>query len=80
MHTGSSIESNVTHVKGVKSAYRVPQYRAMLLMLEVSKVHRGLSVHSNVTCVKGVESSLICTIRAVMLCMSKVSKAAQHTL
>ena len=57
-----------------------PQYRAMLLMLEVSKVHRELSVQSNVTHVKGVESSSICTIRAVMLCMSKVLKVAQHTL
>ena len=39
MHTGPSIQTNGTHVKGVESAYRVPQYRVMLLMLEVSKVH-----------------------------------------
>ena len=26
------IQSNVTHVRGVESAYRVPQYRVMLLM------------------------------------------------
>ena len=37
MHTGPSIQTNVTHVKGVKSAYRVPQYRVMLLMSKVSK-------------------------------------------
>ena len=80
MHTGSSKQSNVTHVKGVKSAYRVPQYRAMLLMSEVSKVHTGLSIQSNVTHVKGVKSSSVYTIRAVMLCMSKVSKVAQYTL
>ena len=39
VHTGPSIQSKVTHVEGVKSAYRVPQYIAMLLMSEVSKVH-----------------------------------------
>ena len=39
VHTGPSIQSNVTHIEGVKSAYRVPQYRAILLMSEVSKVH-----------------------------------------
>ena len=38
VHTGPSIQSNVTHVKGVESAYRVPQYRLMLLMSKVSKV------------------------------------------
>ena len=80
MHTGPSIQNNVTHVKGVESAYRVPQYRAMLLMLEVSKVHKELSVQSNVTHFKGVKSSSICTIRTVMLCMSKVSKEAQNGL
>ena len=69
VHTGPSIQSNVTHFKGVESAYRVPRYRAMLLMLEVSKMHRELSIQSNVTHVKGVESSSICTIRIVMLCM-----------
>ena len=57
VHTGPSIQSNVTHVKGVKSTYRVPQYRVMLLMWEVSKVHRGLPVQSNVTHVKGVKIS-----------------------
>ena len=67
VHTGLSIQSNVTHVKGVKSAYRVPQYRAMLLMSEVSKVHWELSIQCNVTHVKGVESTSICTIRTVML-------------
>ena len=80
VHTGPSIMSNVTHVEGVESAYRVPQYRAMLLMLGVSKVHGELSIQSDVTHVKGVKSSSICTIRAVMLCMSKVSKVAQYTL
>ena len=55
VHIGPSIQGNVTHVKGVKSAYRVPQYRVILLMSEVSKVHRGLSIQSNVTHVKGVE-------------------------
>ena len=57
VHTGPSIQSNVTHVKGVESAYIVPQYRAMLLMLEVSKVYRDLSIQSTVTDVKGLESS-----------------------
>ena len=80
VHTGPSIQNNVTHVKGVKSAYRVPQCRAMSLMLEVLKVHRGPSVQSNVTHVKGVKSSSICTIWAVILCMSKVSNVAQYTL
>ena len=80
MHTEPSIQSNVTHVEGVKSAYRVPQYRAMLLMSEVSKVHRKLSIQSNVTHVEGVENRSICTIRAVMLCMLTVSKVAQYTL
>ena len=42
VHTGPSIQSNVTHVEGVKRAYRVPQYRAMFLMSEVSKVYREL--------------------------------------
>ena len=77
---GPSIQSNLTHVEGVKSAYRVPQYRAMLLMSEVFKVHKGLSIQSNVTHVKGVESSSICAIRAVMLFLSKVSKVSQYTL
>ena len=80
VYTGPSIQNNVTHVKGVESAYRVPQYRAMLLILEVSKVHKELSVQSNVTHFKGVESSSICTIRTVMLCMSKVSKEVQNGL
>ena len=57
-----------------------PQYRVMLLMLKMSKVHRDLSIQSNVTYVKDVESGSICTIRAIMLCMSKVSKVAQYTL
>ena len=74
------MQSNVTHIKGVKRAYRAPQYRAMLLMSEVSKVHIGLSIQSNVTHVKGVKSSSIYTIRAVMLCMSKVSKEVQNGL
>ena len=38
VHTGPSIQSNVTHVKGVKSVYRVPQYRVMLLISKVLKV------------------------------------------
>ena len=38
VHIGPSIQSNVTHVEGVKSVYRVPLYRAMLLMSKVSKV------------------------------------------
>ena len=46
MHTGPSIQSDVTHVEGVKSAYRDPQYRAMLLMSEVSKVDSGFSIQS----------------------------------
>ena len=62
-------DQKAMYVRGVKSAYRVPQYRAMLLMLEVLKVHRGPSVQSNVTHVKGVKSSSICTIWAVKLCM-----------
>ena len=44
MHTGPSIQSNVTHVEGVKmhtGPLNTKQYRAMLLMLEVSKVHTG---------------------------------------
>ena len=75
VHTGPSIQSNVTHVKGVKSAYMAlnteqcyscqrcqkcihgPQYRAMLLMSEVSKVHTWPSIQSNVTHVRGVESA-----------------------
>ena len=80
VHTGPSIQSNFTHVEGVESAYRVPQYRAILLMSEVLKVHRELSIQSNVTHVKGVKSSSICTTRAVMLCMSKVSKEVQNGL
>ena len=80
VHTGPSIQSNLTHVKGVKSTYRVPQYRAMLFMSEVSKAHRELSIQSNVTHVKGVKSSSIYPIRAVMLCMSKVSKEVQNGL
>ena len=48
-------ESNAMYVKTVKSAYRVPQYSAMLLMSEVSKVRTGLSIQSNVTHVKGVK-------------------------
>ena len=80
MHTGPSIQSNVTHVKGVKSAYRVPQYIAMLLMSEVLKVHKGLSIQSNVTHVKIVKSSSMCTIRAVMQNMSKVLKEVQNGL
>ena len=78
VHTGLSIQSNVTHVKGVESAYRVPQYRAMLPMSEVLKVHRELSIQSNVTHVKGVKSSSIWTIRAAMLCMLKVLKEVQN--
>ena len=78
--TQHCIQSNVTHVGGVEIAYRAPQYKAMLLMSKVSKVHTGLSIQSNVTHVKGVESSSIYTIRAVMLCMSKVSKEAQNHL
>ena len=77
VHTGPSIQSNVTHVE---SAYRVPQDRAMLLMSEVSKVHTGLSIQSNITHVKGVKSSSIYTIRSVMLCMLKVSKEVQNGL
>ena len=42
MHTGLSIHSNVTHVESVESVYRTPQYRAMLLMLEMLNVHIGL--------------------------------------
>ena len=42
VYTGPSIQSNVIHVEGVKSAYRAPQYRAILLMSEVLKVHTGL--------------------------------------
>ena len=38
VYKGPSIQSNVTHVRGVKIAYRVPQYRVMLLMWKVSKV------------------------------------------
>ena len=68
------------YVRGVDSAYRAPQYRVMLLMSKVSKVHRKLSIQSNVTHVKGVESSSIYTIRAVMLCMSKVLKEVQNGL
>ena len=41
VYTGPSIQSNVTHVERVESAYRAPQYRTMLLMLKVSKVHTG---------------------------------------
>ena len=32
------------YVKGVKSAYRAPQYRAMVLMSEVLKVHTSLLI------------------------------------
>ena len=32
------LQSNLTHVRGVETAYRAPQLRAMLLLLEVSKV------------------------------------------
>ena len=49
-------------VRGDESAYRVPQYREMLLMLEVLKVHGYLSIQSIATHVKGVKSSSICTI------------------
>ena len=38
VHTGLSIQSNVIHVEGVESAYRAPQYKAMLLMSKVLKV------------------------------------------
>ena len=57
VHTGPSIQSNVTHAKGVKSTYKVPQHRTMLFMSEVSKVHTGPSIQSNVTHVEGVVST-----------------------
>ena len=38
VRTGPSIQSNVTHGCGVKSAYMAPQYRVILLMSKVSKV------------------------------------------
>ena len=41
VHKGLLIQSNVTHVKGVESAYRAPQYKAMLPISEVLKVHTG---------------------------------------
>ena len=56
VHTGLSIQSNITHVKCVENAYRAPQYRVMLLMSEVLKVHTGFSIQSNVTYVKGIKS------------------------
>ena len=77
MHKGPSIQSNVTHIEGVEIAYRAPQYRAMLLILEVSKVYIGRSIQSNV---EGAEHSSIYNIRAIMLCMLKVSKEAQNDL
>ena len=57
-----------------------PQYRAVLLMSEVSKMHKGLSIQSNVTHVKGVESAYRAPQYRAMLLMSRVSKVAQYTL
>ena len=53
-----------------------PQYRAMLLKSEVSKVHTGLSIQSNVTHFIDVKSSPLYTrsIRDVMLCVERRSK------
>ena len=36
-------DQKAMYVGAVKSAYRVPQYRAILLMSEVLKVHKELS-------------------------------------
>ena len=41
VHTGPSIQNKVTHVKGVESAYRVPQYRVMLLTSKTWKMYRA---------------------------------------
>ena len=43
------------YVEGVESVYRAYQYKVMLLMSEVSKVHTGLLIQSNVTHVEGVK-------------------------
>ena len=51
-------------------------YRAMLLMLEVSKVHTGPSIHSNVT---HVESGVHSCIQSNVI-MSEVLKETQNTL
>ena len=56
VHTGPSIQSNVTHVKGVESAYRAPKYRVMLLMSEVSKVL------GYIACVKYCEQRIKCYV------------------
>ena len=65
--TPHCIQSNVTHVRGIKTAYRVPQYRAMLLMSEVSKVHTGLSIQFNVAHIKGVKSSSISSYSSLLI-------------
>ena len=74
VHTGPSIQSNVTHVKGVKSSSICTIRAVMLCMLEVSKVHTGSSIQSNATHVEGVKSSSICTMRAVMLLFRRCQK------
>ena len=78
VHTGPSIQSNVTHVKGVKSVYRAPQYRAMLLKSEVSKVvfvavYRVMSLMSEVSKV----NSFIYYVRH---CMNIISKGMSKVL
>ena len=80
VHTGPSVQNNVTHVEGVESRSKCTIRAVMLCMLEVLKVHTGPSIQSNVTHVEGVESSSICTIRAVMLYMLEVLKEAQNGL
>ena len=80
VHTGPSIQSNVTYVEGVKSSSICTIRAVILCMLEVLKVHTGLSIQSNVTHVEGVESSSICTIKAGMLYMSEVLKEATNGL
>ena len=80
VHTGPSIHSNVTHAKGVKSAYRTLNTKQCYSCQRCRKCIQGPSIQSNVTHVKGVKTSSIYTIRAVVICMSKVSKVAQYTL
>ena len=54
VHTGLSIQNNVTHVEVVESS---SIYTIRTVMLCMSKVHKGLSIQSNVTHVEGVESA-----------------------
>ena len=78
IHTGISMQSNVTHVEVLK-VYKGPSIESNVTHVEwCQKCIQGPSIQSNVTHGEGVESSSIYTIRAVMLCMSKVSKEAQN--